>query len=60
MKKTSREVETAWVVWNLIDDVSRLLWILYEEEFVEMIEKGENTRSLLLLLAKRKERQRNF
>ena len=60
MKDTSHEVNTAWVVWNLIDDIARILWTLYEEEFTDMIKRGEHTRSLSLLLPEREEHQRDF
>ena len=39
--KTSTEVEIAWEIWHLISRLNDLIWDLYENEFMNIIEKSE-------------------
>jgi hypothetical protein len=37
--KTSTEVEIAWEIWHLISRLNDLIWDLYENEFMNILEK---------------------
>lgn len=39
--KTSTEVEIAWEIWHLISRLNDLIWDLYENEFMNILEKEE-------------------
>ena len=39
--KTSTEVEIAWEIWHLISRLNDLIWDLYENEFMYILEKNE-------------------
>lgn len=43
--KTSTEVEIVWEIWHLISRVNDLIWDLYENEFMYILEKNEYTKS---------------
>jgi hypothetical protein len=40
--KTDHEIETAFRIWNLINQLDRLLVERYFEEFCDILEKEEN------------------
>jgi hypothetical protein len=35
MHDNSNEQEAAWRLWNLLEDLSTILWERYESEFIE-------------------------
>jgi len=39
--KTSTEIEIMWEIWHLISRVNDLIWDLYENEFMYILEKNE-------------------
>ena len=39
--KTSTEVEIVWEIWSLISRLNDLIWDLYENEFMNILEKKE-------------------
>ena len=39
--KTSTEIEIVWEIWHLISRVNDLIWDLYENEFMNILEKNE-------------------
>jgi hypothetical protein len=39
--KTSTEVEIVWEIWHLISRLNDLIWDLYENEFMYILEKNE-------------------
>jgi len=43
--KTSTEVEIAWEIWHLISRLNDLIWDLYENEFMNILEKKEDIKS---------------
>jgi hypothetical protein len=43
--KTSTEVEIAWEIWHLISRLNELIWDLYENEFMNILEKKEDIKS---------------
>lgn len=43
--KTSTEVEIVWEIWHLISRLNDLIWDLYENEFMYILEKNEYTKS---------------
>ncbi len=43
--KTSTEVEIAWEIWHLISRLNDLIWDLYENEFMNILEKKEDMKS---------------
>ena len=43
--KTSTEVEIAWEIWHLISRLNDLIWDLYENEFMYILEKKEDIKS---------------
>ncbi|MGB5749876.1 MAG: hypothetical protein WBM69_23060 [Desulfobacterales bacterium] len=43
--KTSTEVEIAWEIWHLISRLNDLIWDLYENEFMNILEKKEHIKS---------------
>ena len=43
--KTSTEVEIVWEIWHLISRVNDLIWDLYENEFMYILEKKEYMKS---------------
>ena len=45
--KTSTEVEIAWEIWHLISRLNDLIWDLYENEFMNILEKKEDIKSNL-------------
>ena len=45
--KTSTEVEIAWEIWHLISRLNDLIWDLYENEFLNILEKKEDIRPKL-------------
>ena len=45
--KTSTEVEIAWEIWHLISRLNDLIWDLYENEFMHILEKKEYMKSHL-------------
>ena len=45
--KTSTEVEIAWEIWHLISRLNDLIWDLYENEFLNILEKEEDIRPKL-------------
>jgi len=45
--KTSTEVEIAWEIWHLISRLNDLIWDLYENEFLNILEKEKDIRPKL-------------
>jgi hypothetical protein len=43
--KTSSEVEIVWEIWHLISRLNDLIWDLYENEFMYILEKKESIKS---------------
>ncbi len=43
--KTSTEIEIAWEIWHLIARLNDLIWDLYENEFMSILEKKESSAS---------------
>jgi hypothetical protein len=43
--KTSTEIEIVWEIWHLISRVNDLIWDLYENEFMNILEKKEYMKS---------------
>ena len=43
--KTSTEVEIAWEIWHLISRLNDLIWDLYENEFMHILEKKQDMKS---------------
>lgn len=43
--KTSTEVEIAWEIWHLISRLNDLIWDLYENEFMNILEKKQDIKS---------------
>ena len=43
--KTSTEIEIVWEIWHLISRVNDLIWDLYENEFMYILEKKEYMKS---------------
>ncbi len=43
--KTSTEIEIVWEIWHLISRVNDLIWDLYENEFMNILEKKEDIKS---------------
>ena len=43
--KTSTEVELAWQIWHLISKLNDLIWDLYENEFMNILENKEYHKS---------------
>jgi hypothetical protein len=43
------EIQIAWEIWNLINKLSDLLWIRYEEGFLEIYLQEEDNKFLLSL-----------
>lgn len=43
--KTSTEVEIVWEIWHLISRINDLIWDLYENEFMNILEKKEYMKS---------------
>jgi hypothetical protein len=39
--KTTTEIEIVWEIWHLISRVNDLIWDLYENEFMYILEKNE-------------------
>ena len=39
--KTSTEIEIVWEIWHLISRINDLIWDLYENEFMNILEKNE-------------------
>ena len=39
--KTSTEIEIVWEIWHLISRLNDLIWDLYENEFIYILEKNE-------------------
>ena len=39
--KTSTEIEIVWEIWHLISKLNDLIWDLYENEFMYILEKNE-------------------
>jgi hypothetical protein len=39
--KTSTEIEIVWEIWHLISRLNDLIWDLYENEFMYILEKNE-------------------
>jgi hypothetical protein len=45
--KTNTEIKLAWEIWHLIARLNDLIWDLYENEFISMMEIKECTESEL-------------
>jgi hypothetical protein len=43
--KTSTEIEIVWEIWHLISRLNDLIWDLYENEFMNILEKKEDMKS---------------
>ena len=43
--KTSTEIEIMWEIWHLISRLNDLIWDLYENEFMYILEKKESIKS---------------
>ncbi len=43
--KTSTEVEIAWEIWHLISRLNDLIWDIYENVFINILEKKEDLKS---------------
>ena len=43
--KTSTEIEIVWEIWHLISRLNDLIWDLYENEFMNILEKKEDIKS---------------
>ena len=43
--KTSTEIEIVWEIWHLISRLNDLIWDLYENEFMYILEKKEYMKS---------------
>jgi cupin superfamily acireductone dioxygenase involved in methionine salvage len=43
--KTSTEIEIVWEIWHLISRLNDLIWDLYENEFMHILEKNGYTKS---------------
>ena len=43
--KTSTEVEIMWEIWHLISRLNDLIWDLYENEFMNILEIKEYKKS---------------
>lgn len=43
--KTSTEIEIVWEIWHLISRLNDLIWDLYENEFMNILEKKEYMKS---------------
>ena len=43
--KTSTEVAIVWEIWHLISRLNDLIWDLYENEFMYILEKGQDMKS---------------
>jgi len=39
--KTSTEAKIAWEIWHLISRLNDLIWDLYENEFMNIVENDE-------------------
>jgi hypothetical protein len=43
--KTSTEIEIVWEIWHLISRLNDLIWDLYENEFMNILEKKDYMKS---------------
>ena len=43
--KTSTEIEIVWEIWHLISRLNDLIWDLYENEFMYILEKNQDLKS---------------
>jgi hypothetical protein len=43
--KTSTEIEIVWEIWHLISRLNDLIWDLYENEFMNILEKKQDIKS---------------
>ena len=45
--KTTTEIEIVWEIWHLVARLNDLIWDLYENELMYILEKNEYTKSHL-------------
>jgi hypothetical protein len=44
--KDPKEIQTAWKIWNLIEELNNLLWDRYEDDFLEIYLREEENKFL--------------
>ena len=47
--KDQKEIQTAWEIWNLIEELNNLLWDRYEDDFIEIYLREEEDKFLRTL-----------